>query len=279
MGLKTPVVDRIPTYPGRVIMTPVPGQTNTYDLTRADSPLEEGTPIDKALMDQKAYTLAANTVVYVSATTGSDVIGDGTSTAPFATIQKALDSLPKWLDGHHATIDIAEGTYEERLNIDGFQGGRLSIGVAGRRVIVRGVSVWSSNLVRLFLSNITYSADYAGSLLYCGAGSNVVILNPLTINCLSNAVSGMGLEQNSRIAAIGATVAVLNCGASAVQVLSGSQAIFGEITGNGNTSVGLKAESGGIISYVVRNLTANTITVTSGGGRIYSGAQTNIPAY
>ncbi len=45
------VIDRIPTYPGRVRMTPVEGQANTYDMVRADDPIEPGTPINKALFD------------------------------------------------------------------------------------------------------------------------------------------------------------------------------------------------------------------------------------
>jgi hypothetical protein len=45
------VLDRVPTYPGRVTMTPVAGQENTYDMVRADAPLEVGTPINKALFE------------------------------------------------------------------------------------------------------------------------------------------------------------------------------------------------------------------------------------
>lgn len=40
--------DRISLYPGRVTLTPVAGQANTYDLVRADSPTQEGTPLNKA---------------------------------------------------------------------------------------------------------------------------------------------------------------------------------------------------------------------------------------
>ena len=40
--------DRIPLYPGRVKMTPVAGQANTYDMVRADDPTQAGTPINKA---------------------------------------------------------------------------------------------------------------------------------------------------------------------------------------------------------------------------------------
>ena len=40
--------DREPTYPGRVTLTPVYGLANTYDMERADQPLQEGTPLNKA---------------------------------------------------------------------------------------------------------------------------------------------------------------------------------------------------------------------------------------
>lgn len=43
--------DRVPQHPGRVKMIPVQGEANTYDMERADSPLVEGTPINKATLD------------------------------------------------------------------------------------------------------------------------------------------------------------------------------------------------------------------------------------
>lgn len=51
--------DRVPTYPGRVTMTPVAGQANTYDLQMADQPTEPGTPLNKAnlLTDETAAAL------------------------------------------------------------------------------------------------------------------------------------------------------------------------------------------------------------------------------
>lgn len=40
--------DRIPRYPGRVTLTPVSGQQNTYDMARADDPIEEGSKLNVA---------------------------------------------------------------------------------------------------------------------------------------------------------------------------------------------------------------------------------------
>ena len=42
--------DRVPTYPNRVILNPVAGQENTYDIVRADEPQQEGTPLNKATL-------------------------------------------------------------------------------------------------------------------------------------------------------------------------------------------------------------------------------------
>lgn len=39
--------DRVSLYPGRVKLAPVSGQENTYDMVRADSPTQEGTPLNK----------------------------------------------------------------------------------------------------------------------------------------------------------------------------------------------------------------------------------------
>lgn len=42
--------DRNSQYPGRVTLVPVEGQENTYDMTRADEPLDAGTPLSKATL-------------------------------------------------------------------------------------------------------------------------------------------------------------------------------------------------------------------------------------
>lgn len=42
--------DRVSLYPGRVKMTPVAGQANTFDMVRADDPTQVGTPLNKATL-------------------------------------------------------------------------------------------------------------------------------------------------------------------------------------------------------------------------------------
>lgn len=68
---------------------------------------------DKASYD--GVTLEGSTssdyTIYVS-TTGSDLTGDGTLSKPYATRQKAYDSLPKFID-NKITIQLAAGIYTE----------------------------------------------------------------------------------------------------------------------------------------------------------------------
>jgi len=71
-------------------------------------------------------TLRYNLTLYV-ATTGSDTSGNGTSNNPFATIQYALDIIPKDLGGYTATINIADGTYNEIVYIYGYHSGTMDI--------------------------------------------------------------------------------------------------------------------------------------------------------
>ena len=51
--------DRIPTHAGRVLLVPVTGETNKYDMSLADEPTEAGTPLNKAnlLTDATATAL------------------------------------------------------------------------------------------------------------------------------------------------------------------------------------------------------------------------------
>lgn len=278
MAFKTPVVDRVPTYPGRVKLTPVSGQTNVYDMVRSDSPTTEGTPINKALFDQKAYTLTGDVTVYVS-TSGSDVSGTGESVAPFRTIQKALDELPKCLGGYHAQIDIAAGTYEEAITIDSFYGGRLTVGVADRTVVLRGITVMSSEGVRLNIAQVkraTASSISPTNLVHVDYGSNVSILSNLIIHGESGTVSGLTATRGSVISS-GATVDIRSCGNTAIHASGGARIAIGAIIGSVPTSGKIiRADMGGVVSYSSSTLSGGAGSSTGSGGRILTGSGTTL---
>lgn len=273
MALKTPVVDRVPTYPGRVQLTPISGQTNVYDMVRADSPIEEGTPINKALFDQKAYTLTANTTVYVSPA-GSDVTGEGTQAAPYATIKKAIDELPLCLGGYTATIDIAEGVYEEAVVLNGFYGGRVKLGVPGKNVTVRGITVTACQDVWTDIPLVKRGTSSPSVLVRAEYGSLLSIMSNMIIHGENGAVSGL-VAANGSVISSGVTVEVRGCQSAAVHASSGGRIALGTIAGtSANTSYAVRATMGGVVSFSSQTLTATLGNSTATGGRILTASGT-----
>lgn len=71
-------------------------------------------------------TTATATTLYVDATNGNDTFV-GSQAAPYKTIQRAIDGLPKTIL-HGTIINVLPGTYNERITIQSFTGhGTLSI--------------------------------------------------------------------------------------------------------------------------------------------------------
>lgn len=67
-------------------------------------------------------------ITYYVATDGNDTTGDGTTGLPFATVQHAIDLLPKYLDDYYIAILLKDGTYNQGdIDISGFIGGWIDI--------------------------------------------------------------------------------------------------------------------------------------------------------
>ncbi|MCM8710549.1 DUF1565 domain-containing protein [Clostridium sp. SYSU_GA19001] len=82
-----------------------------------------GSNVETVLSDLSNYKVGrtqADMQIYVSLT-GSDSTGDGSSSNPYRTIQKAIDILPKYIF-HTITINLAAGDYAETIGINGFVG-------------------------------------------------------------------------------------------------------------------------------------------------------------
>ena len=115
--------DRVSLYPGRVKLTPVAGQENTFDMVRADQPTQEGTPLNKAtlLKDVTASILGLpNTAVPDDAFLAL-TIGVGTY-------------------GFRVKIQLADGTPVEGARVSGITALTGSTLVSGTDGIVLGKS-------------------------------------------------------------------------------------------------------------------------------------------
>lgn len=66
-------IDRIVDHPGRVVLTPVTGETNTYDITRAEGIVtEEGTLLNASNLNKETQLDPTVAAAYTAAGAGSD---------------------------------------------------------------------------------------------------------------------------------------------------------------------------------------------------------------
>ncbi|RLP21987.1 DUF1565 domain-containing protein [Mesorhizobium sp. YM1C-6-2] len=96
----------------------------TGDVTAADVRQRVKDLADSAaFLTEIREKLTANRTIYVS-TSGNDSTGDGTSGAPFATIQRAVNVVAAIdMAGFTATISVGAGTYNEAVQLKSLVGG------------------------------------------------------------------------------------------------------------------------------------------------------------
>ena len=270
-------VDRVPTYPNRMKITPETGSPYYATVERADSPTVEGTPVNAANLNamQSAAGLSANKTIYVS-TAGSDTLGDGSATNKYATIQKAINSLPSNLNGFDATINIAAGTYEEDVLIARTFGGNIILtGSEGASISIRslrvsyGSSVRAQNIVLNITGNFNNNAVAVTS-------ASFISLSKLTLS--GNAENGLYVNFDGYACVLG-DLSIDNTTYAAINATNRSSIFASNISGAAVSGSFLRSVNGSMISYNILNATAPVQFSATAGGRIYSGAQTDIPNY
>lgn len=255
-----PVVDRVPTYPNRIKITKNDGTSEYVTWERADEPVVEGTPINKALFDSIATDigLTGNKTVFVSPA-GSDTLGEGTSANPYGTIQRAVDSLPKNLNGKNIIINLVSGTYNESVSIKDFTSGTITInGVQGAGVTVTGLSIENALvLIDGIHLNVGNGGIFVGSMgMLFSATSNITV---------NGATNGVTLRYGS-VLEISTTLTVNNASVNALWVQYASTASVANLAGAGN-GIGVQVLNGS--AYVLNfTLTAGT-RIVEYNGKVY----------
>jgi hypothetical protein len=273
------VVDRVPTYPNRIKITHEDGTSEFVTWERADEPTVEGTPINKALFDSIKADLGAglstNKTVYVSGGSGSDVLGDGSSTNPYATIQKAVNSLPKNLNGFDVTIHITDGTYNEDVLVARTFGGTVIFsGTSGANVSIRSLRVSYGSFVRIQNINISVTGAF---------NNNAVAVTTANLVCLSRmqiygeVENGIYVNFDGYVYALELNIS--NTSYAAINATNRSTLYAGTVTGDAPAGMFYRSVNGSLIAYNVSNANAPVVAMATAGGRIYSGAQSSIPNY
>lgn len=136
-----------------------------------------------AMLGTAKPRLSGNTDFYV-ATSGNDTTGDGSSGAPWATVQKAIDTLTGKYDfaGFTGTVNVANGTYPAFQN---------SLPVDGKLIISGNVSSPSSviisssgDCISSFNSSVfsirgLKMVSSGGLCLYARVGGKIAIIGPV----------------------------------------------------------------------------------------------------
>lgn len=266
--------DRVPTRPNRMKITPENGGASWYGtIERADEPSVEGTPVNAANLNamQLNAGLDAHKTVYV-AVNGSDSVGNGTSSAPYATIAKALSMIPKNLNGFNATIHVAGGTYNEDILIDKYFGGKILFANTAA-ITIKSLRVFEGSSIELF-SPVTVTGAVDGYAIYV-LSATLVARDTIT----TTGATSCGVFANRNAYCRLLRTVVNNSTSGAIMSTNASFITVSEAQGSGNTGAGLRVGDGGFIFYGNRNIAATTANLAQSGGRIYSGAQTSIPNY
>lgn len=251
------VVDRVSTYPGRVKITKADGTSEYVTWERADEPTVAGTPINKALFDSIAADigLSADITVYVSKS-GSDTLGNGSLSNPYLTITKAVNSLPKNLNGKMVILNIGAGTYSETVTVEHFVAGIVRVnGVVGAGVTITGLVVRNCSLL---IDAISLTVGSGGifvtenALLY-SANSNITV---------SGAANGVIVRYGS-VLEVTTTLTINNATTRAIQVQYASTASITTLAGT-NNAIGVYVYNS-IVYLFNTTLSATTVSINDNG--------------
>lgn len=192
----------------------------------------------------------ASTSIFI-ATTGSDTTGNGTSGAPYATMAKALSTLPALITQAH-TINVADGTYAEPVLLQGF------VCAFGGSITITGNTTTPTNVNFTGHTTVTVrNADFDP----CVAAVGPVVATVQGIKAGATCTNGIVSLQ-------GAYLVIDRCSSSGTFTSSGVQASIGSIVEfRGNCTIsGWTARGIGIFHTSRAYYTsAGTLTITGPG--------------
>lgn len=222
--------------------------------------------IEDNILELYHNKLRADTYLYVDATAGNDETGAGTAASPYKTIGKALQTIPRDINGLDAVISIAGGYYPEDVIIRGFTAPIVLMNngepVTVSSFRVDGCHCSLSNGIEIVTNAVVQIVN--GGML---TGAGALHVDGAYVKLNYGSIVSLDL------------ITCDNSPSFAIVVDGGSRLNAGLLDGNGNVA-GLSAQGGSIISYGDINMEIdNIIYFTALGGRIYSGAQSVSPSY
>lgn len=218
-----------------------------------------------------------NQVIYVTPE-GNDATAKGTADAPYGTIQKAIDSISKNLNGFTVVIKVGQGEYSEDITIGGFYGGELVLERWNEEdvCIINGkLSVLDCHSI-VSVRNLRFNARSSETNMVVNVSrSDKVTINNCEI--IGNGKTGcdgivMGYLTNCFLYSIH-----IDNVRNAIIASSGAKC-FSQTCNIINSSLAYYATAG-MLQVLLGTTDTDTLYLTDTGGRIYVGSQTNLPNY
>lgn len=218
--------------------------------------------------------LSAHKTLYV-ATTGNDATGDGTQSNPYATIQRALNTLPKDLGDYKVIINVGAGEYDGFI-VAGFWGGYSNnpgITIKGESrdtVIITGETRIQSCLSYIMLQNLHFTGNTSGYNLLCLA-NRLMLITACQMDG-TTAAGGVWIY-NTSTAGIFNTIVSDKTGSA---IYSDMSTVFLSSLSGSNNTIGLRIGSNsscmpGLAVLNSFGITADTQYVKEKGGVIIAG--------
>lgn len=199
--------------------------------------------------------LEEDTTIFVSKS-GNDSTGNGTSAKPYLTINKAISSIPRNINGRNCIINIAAGTYSENIAFHDFIGGAVVVnGVTGAEVTVSGLTVENCSVL---ISDIKLTVGSQGIFL----GSKGMLYSATANIVVSGAATGITLRYGA-VLEITTSLVINNATNVAILVQYASTLSVAKVTGTGNNIGVYLYQSDVYVSELA--MTANILVVNENG--------------
>lgn len=249
-------------------------------------------------LNGKPFMLIGDMTIYINASTGDDVNGDGSSAKPFKTWSKARSYLPRNMNHRNLTIYFSGDfhTIETYTDFEFYGGGWIWIRMQGtpKFCCMRFYGDSKYTLYENFSCQLTSSVgNYLGCITcYCGAAINITTegTTAYTINLTGMSSANASPWSRGLYCSQGGMIQVNNSYIT-VKAATMYQAYLAETggeldiynpTGSSNIRYGLNAHTGGVVRYSKYSITiisGGSQRVTGTGGRIYTGAQSSMGNY
>ena len=213
--------------------------------------------ISNSAMSQTTATLT----YYVDSVNGNDDNDGLTSVTAFKTIQKSINELPKIIN-HRVSIQIAQGTYNESITIEGFIGTEgININSNNSIINVNGFLIRSCEC-NITIASVTFSGTTSNKIDFRACKS--ILVN----NCRDETNAAIFAIINNCDYAVFTNNFISNKTNTAISANNASNVIVTNINGENNTVAFTSSNLSRIFKNTGINITATTLEVTSVGGQV-----------